>query len=139
MNYIKWHCILKPLWQTKQGPLSLTSLYCWTCSSIDVFKLIKNSQQNRKDPFIKILAVHCCSYNGNNNTAKFRDRWIRTSKPTTFEKGRVWQFKSLLWSVLDPDRNTNAFKCQAKTKSCFKPTTEGTTHTTCCYTHPANC
>lgn len=122
-NCIKWQGILKPLWQSKQESLFLTSLYCWACTVLMHLSSSKSSQQNEKTPFIKILAAHCCCYNRLSHAMTLwssgTDEWGHQSQLPLKREG----FDSLhLFSVLywTQTLNPNAFTSQANANSCFE-------------------
>lgn len=121
-NCIKWQGILKHLWQSKQGSLSLTSLYCWACTVLMHLSLSKSSQQNKKTPFIKILAAYCCCYNCLSHAMTLwssgTDEWGHQSQLPLKREG----FDSLhLFSVLywTQTLNPHAFTSQANANSYF--------------------
>lgn len=120
-NCIKWQGILKPLWQSKQGSLFFTSLYCWACTVLMHLSSSKSSQQNEKTPFIKILAAHCCCYNRLSHAMTLwssgTDEWGHQSQLPLKRKG--FDSLHLFCSVLDPDTKSKHLHITSKCKFLF--------------------
>lgn len=121
-NCIKWQGILKPLWQSKQGSLFLTSLYCWTCTVLMHLSSSKVLNKTKRPHSLKFWLRTAVA------TIVCLMQWhceVQGQMSEDIKANSLWKGKGLIaciFSVLywTQTLNPNAFTSQANANSNFE-------------------